>query len=110
VALLNDARLSNNQKPLGFLNPLLYSKGVSGFNDITVGHNSGCGTLGFNVSFSFRTKRIMTNYRLYAGYEGVGSRSVEDGHQKGLLVLITVLIVTGLGTPNFGKLKELVTS
>jgi subtilase family serine protease len=49
VALLNDVRLSKKQPPLGFLNPLLYSKGVSSFNDITVGHNSGCGTTGFNV-------------------------------------------------------------
>ncbi|KAF9464794.1 subtilisin-like protein [Collybia nuda] len=73
VALLNDVRLANNQRPLGFLNPLLYSKGVSGFNDITIGHNSGCGTLGFNAT---------------AGWDPV----------------------TGLGTPNFGKLKELVIS
>lgn len=49
VALLNDARLAKNLPPLGFLNPLLYSKGVSGFNDITEGNNVGCGTLGFNV-------------------------------------------------------------
>jgi tripeptidyl-peptidase-1 len=49
VALLNDARLSKKQPPLGFLNPLLYSKGLSGFNDITIGHNSGCGTTGFKV-------------------------------------------------------------
>jgi tripeptidyl-peptidase-1 len=53
VALLNDVRLSNNLSSLGFLNPLLYSKGIGGLNDITVGHNSGCGTTGFNVSFSF---------------------------------------------------------
>ena len=48
-ALLNDARLAKKLPPLGFLNPLLYSKGVSGFNDITEGNNVGCGTLGFNV-------------------------------------------------------------
>jgi len=53
IALLNDVRLSNNLSPLGFLNPLLYSKGIGGLNDITVGHNSGCGTRGFNVSLSF---------------------------------------------------------
>lgn len=51
VALLNDARLAKNLPPLGFLNPLLYSKGVNGFNDITEGNNVGCGTLGFNVRF-----------------------------------------------------------
>jgi len=71
VALLNDVRLANKQPPLGFLNPLLYSKAASGFNDITIGHNSGCGTTGFNAT---------------KGWDPV----------------------TGLGTPNFGKLKDLV--
>ncbi|GLB34137.1 putative protein CC1G_01435 Coprinopsis cinerea okayama7 130 [Lyophyllum shimeji] len=71
VALLNDVRLSRGQPPLGFLNPLLYSKAVSGFNDITIGHNSGCGTTGFNAT---------------KGWDPV----------------------TGLGTPNFGKLKNLI--
>lgn len=35
---------------LGFLNPLLYSRGAAALNDITQGNNPGCGTLGFNVS------------------------------------------------------------
>ncbi|KAJ6475643.1 hypothetical protein DFH09DRAFT_868167, partial [Mycena vulgaris] len=42
VALLNDGRLKKGLPPLGFLNPLLYSKAASGFNDITVGNNPGC--------------------------------------------------------------------
>ncbi len=50
MSLLNDARIKAKKPTLGFLNPLIYSLGVSGFNDITVGHNSGCGTTGFNVS------------------------------------------------------------
>ncbi len=50
VALLNDVRLKAGLPPLGFLNPFLYSKGFQGLNDITIGHNSGCGTTGFNVS------------------------------------------------------------
>ncbi|KAG6910773.1 hypothetical protein DXG01_007660 [Tephrocybe rancida] len=51
VSLLNDVRLAKGKPPLGFLNPLIYSKGVdAGFNDITVGHNSGCGTTGFNAT------------------------------------------------------------
>ncbi|RDB20085.1 Tripeptidyl-peptidase sed3 [Hypsizygus marmoreus] len=50
VALLNDVRLSKKLPPLGFLNPLLYSVDSSAFNDITVGHNSGCGTTGFNAT------------------------------------------------------------
>ncbi|KAG6828490.1 hypothetical protein H0H92_007805 [Tricholoma furcatifolium] len=50
MSLLNDVRLSAGQPPLGFLNPLLYSTAASGFNDITIGHNSGCGTTGFNAT------------------------------------------------------------
>ncbi|KAF9478385.1 tripeptidyl peptidase A [Pholiota conissans] len=73
VALLNDARLKIKKGPLGFLNPLLYTVGVAGLNDVTSGHNAGCGTQGFNAS---------------TGWDPV----------------------TGLGTPNFGKLKQIVTS
>ncbi|KAG6891683.1 hypothetical protein C0992_010086 [Termitomyces sp. T32_za158] len=50
IALLNDVRLSQGLPSLGFLNPLLYTKGLQGFNDILVGHNPGCGTNGFNVT------------------------------------------------------------
>ncbi|KAF9567381.1 tripeptidyl peptidase A [Agrocybe pediades] len=71
VALLNDVRLKAGRPSLGFLNPFLYKTGFKGLNDITVGHNSGCGTQGFNCT---------------TGWDPV----------------------TGLGTPNFGKLKELV--
>lgn len=49
VALLNDRRLKAGLPSLGFLNPLIYSVGISGFNDITEGNNPGCGTEGFNV-------------------------------------------------------------
>ena len=53
VALVNDARVAAEMSPLGFMNPLLYSKelreqGV--FNDITAGSNPGCGTPGFPAS------------------------------------------------------------
>ncbi|KAL1949190.1 hypothetical protein VTO73DRAFT_10996 [Trametes versicolor] len=47
VALLNDQLLNAGKSPLGFLNPLLYSKGVAALNDITSGSNPGCGTQGF---------------------------------------------------------------
>ncbi|KAG5639936.1 hypothetical protein DXG03_002312, partial [Asterophora parasitica] len=50
VALLNDARLAKGKSTLGFLNPLLYTKGLEGFNDITQGNNPGCGTPGFNAT------------------------------------------------------------
>jgi len=78
VALLNDARLSNGRPPLGFLNPLLYSKGLNGLNDITVGHNSGCGTTGFNVRFCLFMETAQTYCHNCPGYEGVGSRCVEN--------------------------------
>jgi len=42
IALLNDARLAKGLKPLGFLNPWLYSYGVRGLTDITLGGSVGC--------------------------------------------------------------------
>ncbi len=48
VALVNDQLLNAGLRPLGFLNPLLYSAGAAGvFNDIVVGNNPGCGSDGF---------------------------------------------------------------
>jgi len=70
VALLNDARLKAGKKPLGFLDPWLYSGGSAALNDITSGHNGGCGTPGFSAS---------------KGWDPV----------------------TGFGTPDFVKLKNL---
>lgn len=49
IALLNDFRLSQGKSSLGFLNPIIYSTGVPGFNDITSGSNPGCGTNGFTA-------------------------------------------------------------
>ncbi|KAF5359013.1 hypothetical protein D9758_004874 [Tetrapyrgos nigripes] len=71
VALLNDARIAAGLPSLGFLNPLLYKKGLHAFNDITIGNNPGCKTDGFNAT---------------VGWDPV----------------------TGLGTPNFKKLKDVV--
>ncbi|OJT01787.1 Aorsin [Trametes pubescens] len=48
LSAVNDARLAIGKKPIGFINPSIYSslfKGV--FNDITNGSNPGCGTEGF---------------------------------------------------------------
>lgn len=69
VSLINDQRISQGKSSLGFLNPLLYSKGRSAFNDITVGNNRGCGTYGFPAA---------------SGWDPT----------------------TGLGTPNFSKLRQ----
>ena len=49
VSLYNDFVISSWGRPLGFLNPLLYSRGFRdfGFKDIKFGGNPGCGTNGF---------------------------------------------------------------
>ncbi|KAI9451127.1 subtilisin-like protein [Lactarius psammicola] len=49
IALLNDYLLSVGRRPLGFLNPWLYSNGRAGINDIISGSNPGCGTDGFSA-------------------------------------------------------------
>ncbi|KAI1379250.1 tripeptidyl-peptidase [Hypoxylon crocopeplum] len=47
IALVNDALLAEGKPTLGFLNPMLYSKGAEAFTDITIGSNFGCNTTGF---------------------------------------------------------------
>ncbi|KAH9052981.1 subtilisin-like protein [Lactarius deliciosus] len=47
VSLLNDYRISQGRRPLGFLNPWLYSSARAGLNDITSDSNPGCNTDGF---------------------------------------------------------------
>ncbi|KDQ54115.1 hypothetical protein JAAARDRAFT_136070 [Jaapia argillacea MUCL 33604] len=48
LTLVNDARLAVGKKPIGFINPTIYSPAFYGaFNDITNGTNPGCGTVGF---------------------------------------------------------------
>ncbi|GLB06208.1 polynucleotide 3'-phosphatase [Aspergillus tubingensis] len=81
VALLNDARLRANKTSLGFLNPWLYSSGYKSLNDITSGEAVGC----------------------QGDVEGAGvipwaSWNATTGWDP----------ATGLGTPNFVKLKEAV--
>jgi len=49
VSLLNDFLISEGKAPLGFLNPLFYSTGKTGFNDIVSGSNPGCGQAGFTA-------------------------------------------------------------
>lgn len=45
IQLLNSDRLSNGKKPLGFLNPWLYSSAASALTDITTGQNGGCSNI-----------------------------------------------------------------
>lgn len=47
VALVNDALIAEGRPTLGFLNPMLYSRGAEAFTDVTVGSNFGCNTTGF---------------------------------------------------------------
>lgn len=72
IALLNDYLVSNGKAPLGFLNPFLYKKGLSGIRDITTGSSIGC----------------------------IWQDAFPAGHGWDS--------PTGLGVPNFGKLKDLV--
>ena len=39
VSLINDVRVSKGKKPLGFLNPFIYSN-PQAFTDVTVGNNA----------------------------------------------------------------------
>ncbi|PWY73117.1 subtilisin-like protein [Aspergillus sclerotioniger CBS 115572] len=81
VALLNDARLRANKTSLGFLNPWLYSTGYKSLNDITEGEAVGCegDTEGAGVI-------PWASWNATVGWDPA----------------------TGLGTPNFAKLKEAV--
>ncbi|KAI1799946.1 tripeptidyl-peptidase 1 precursor [Daldinia bambusicola] len=47
ISLVNDALISSGKRPLGFLNPWLYSKGYKGLTDIVGGSAVGCGVDGF---------------------------------------------------------------
>jgi len=71
ISLLNDYRIFKGKKPLGWLNPWLYSRAFAGLNDITLGSNPGCETEGFSAS---------------VGWDPV----------------------TGLGTPDFDRLEEII--
>ncbi|PPQ68887.1 hypothetical protein CVT25_009010 [Psilocybe cyanescens] len=48
LTMVNDARITIGKKPIGFINPAIYSDSFRGaFNDITSGQNSGCGVDGY---------------------------------------------------------------
>jgi len=50
ITSINDARLAIGKRPVGFINPAIYSPLFRGaFNDITQGGNQGCGTPGFTA-------------------------------------------------------------
>ncbi|CZR57611.1 related to Tripeptidyl-peptidase sed3 [Phialocephala subalpina] len=76
ISLINSDRLSKGFKPLGFLNPWLYSSASAGLEDILSGRSTGCGSTypGANIP-------------------GAGWTAVEGWDPA-----------TGLGTPSFKKL------
>lgn len=50
LTMVNDARLAVGKKPVGFINPSIYSNAFKkAFNDIHIGGNQGCGTPGFTA-------------------------------------------------------------
>ncbi|KKZ67059.1 hypothetical protein EMCG_07230 [[Emmonsia] crescens] len=85
VANLNSIRLSQGKPVLGFLNPLLYGLKGAGLNDIVHGRSEGC-------TGTTRTSGLGTPYIPGAGWNATVGWDP----------------VTGLGTPNFAALAELV--
>ncbi|XHF98877.1 Tripeptidyl-peptidase sed2, variant 2 [Aspergillus wentii] len=86
IALLNDARLRDNKKTLGFLNPWLYGEGSQGLNDITVGGSTGCdGRARFGGKPNGSPVVPFASWNASHGWDPV----------------------TGLGTPNFEALLKL---
>ncbi|KAG6837110.1 hypothetical protein H0H93_014714 [Arthromyces matolae] len=76
ITLVNDARLAAGKKPVGFINPTIYSPAFSSaFNDITNGTSQGC--------------------RGLQGEQGGGFKA-DKGWDP----------ASGLGSPNLGKLIE----
>ncbi|KAJ7149241.1 subtilisin-like protein [Mycena crocata] len=86
--MINDARIAEGKKPVGFINPAIYSEAFKhAFNDITVGGNQGCGTPGFTSA---------------PGWDPV---TVCALHCCTFQTII--LLLQGVGTPNFEKLVRL---
>ncbi|PWY75403.1 tripeptidyl peptidase [Aspergillus heteromorphus CBS 117.55] len=83
VALLNDARLRNGKPVLGFLNPLLYGSAKDALNDIVKGGSKGCdGKNRFGGPGNGSPVVPYASWNATPGWDPV----------------------TGLGTPNFGRL------
>lgn len=89
IGLLNDARMRQNKPSMGFLNPFLYSLGSSGLNDIVNGGSTGCdGHARFHGPPNGSPVVPFASWNATEGWDPV----------------------TGLGTPNFGKLRDLALS
>jgi tripeptidyl-peptidase-1 len=86
-ALLNDARFRAGKPAIGFVNPALYKIGSSGLNDIVNGGSLGCSGV------DLQTDEVIPG----AGIIPYASWNATVGWDP----------VTGLGTPNFGNLKDI---
>jgi tripeptidyl-peptidase-1 len=75
VSLLNDYLLSTGRAPLGFLNPWLYDKGLSGLNDIISGSNPGCNTDGFSAIPGWDPVRTPRHFLVISTLIGLGLRT-----------------------------------
>ena len=87
IALLNDARFRAGQPAMGFINPWLYEKAAGALNDITEGGAVGCA--GVDLQNGILIPK--------GGHIKYASWNATVGWDP----------VTGLGTPNFMKMKEL---
>lgn len=87
IALLSDARLRAGKPVLGFLNPWIYSSGYKALRDITAGGSYGCG--GVNP----QTEQHVDGSLVIPYAHWNATRGWDP--------------VTGLGTPDFQKLKAL---
>ncbi|KAJ5960671.1 Peptidase S8/S53 subtilisin/kexin/sedolisin [Penicillium vulpinum] len=86
IALLNDARIKASQAPMGFLNPWLYSTGRSGLKDIVDGSSTGCDGNGrFGGASNGGPAVPGASWNATKGWDPV----------------------SGLGSPNFGIMREL---
>lgn len=90
LGLLNDARFKAGKSALGFVNPLLYLLGTSALNDITGGGSVGCNGVNGQTGAKIPNGAVIP-YATWNATKGWDP-------------------VTGLGTPDFEKLKELVLS
>ncbi|KAF7935098.1 uncharacterized protein EAE98_003143 [Botrytis deweyae] len=90
LGLLNDARFKAGKPALGFVNPLLYLLGKGALNDITGGASVGCNGVNGQTGKPVPGGAVIP----YASWNAT------TGWDP----------VTGLGTPNFEKLKKLVLS
>lgn len=85
VALLNDARFRASKPAMGFINPWLYSVGSDVLNDITLGGSLGC------AGVDLQSGVVIPG----AGVIPYASWNATPGWDP----------VTGLGTPDFMKMK-----